>query len=447
MNKKFLGGLIAAVCIAAIIYVVITDNGFDDVRACSDWPMFQHDPQHSGFSDCDAPDSPSVAWKFKTNGEIYSSPVVADVVVFVGACNDGIYALNESNGEVMWRYEIESCINSVPAVAYGMVFVGLSDGKIQALDELSGELIWSFKANGSIGESSPTVSNGKVFIGVNDGKVYAINASDGELLWSETICEFVEGVSASSYIEATPTASDGMIFITPRDYISIFVLNESNGELVPKYNNATSIQLYGPVYIKSSQVVDDECVLIAGPLLFALNKSNGKSIWESSVRLSKTIDGWTTWISKSSPAAAYNKVFVGSASGNIYAFDRTTGKIVWEREMTIQLGKREGPKPNQQPRPKSIDASPAIADGKVFIVGGDMKFYALNESNGEIIWKYDLKSDSLFSPAIANGKVFVATNDGTVYAFEERDNTLYYIIFLIIILLILGVIFIKYVRH
>jgi len=57
----------------------------------NDWPMFRHDPHHTGYIDCEMPDEIETSWKYKTDDKIYSSPTIADDKVYVGSQDNYIY--------------------------------------------------------------------------------------------------------------------------------------------------------------------------------------------------------------------------------------------------------------------------------------------------------------------------------------------------------------------
>ena len=58
-------------------------------------------------------------WRFETSGEVYSSPVVVEGVVYVGSVDDYVYALDAATGEMIWRFETDGIVHSSPAVADG----------------------------------------------------------------------------------------------------------------------------------------------------------------------------------------------------------------------------------------------------------------------------------------------------------------------------------------
>jgi len=76
-------------------------------------------------------------WKYKTtSSEIWSSPIIADGKVVVGAGDGKLYCINANDGSLVWsKYTLERIVSS-PAVCDGTVYVGcggaLSGGRIYA---------------------------------------------------------------------------------------------------------------------------------------------------------------------------------------------------------------------------------------------------------------------------------------------------------------------------
>jgi glucose dehydrogenase len=82
-------------------------------------------------------------WNTTIGSIMESSPAVADGVVFVGSDDtnayplnaiDGhnVYALNAATGAFIWNYTTGGAVYSSPAVANGVVYVGSNDGKVYA---------------------------------------------------------------------------------------------------------------------------------------------------------------------------------------------------------------------------------------------------------------------------------------------------------------------------
>jgi serine/threonine-protein kinase len=118
-------------------------------------------------------------WQYTTNFIVYSSPVVANGVVYVGSLDSNVYALNAATGAKLWSYATGDDVWSSPAVATGVVYVGSSDNNVYALNAATGAKLWSY-TTGSPVSSSPAVANGVVY--VPGYYVYALNAATTALL-------------------------------------------------------------------------------------------------------------------------------------------------------------------------------------------------------------------------------------------------------------------------
>jgi outer membrane protein assembly factor BamB len=356
---------------------------FSESRSAGNWwPMFRHDPTHTGYSTSTAPSTNETLWNYTTNsfwlGGVDSSPAVADGMVFIGSNDGKVYALNASTGALAWTYTTNDAVFSSPAVADGMVFVGSDDGKVYALNETTGNRVWSY-TTGTYVLSSPAVADGMVFVGSENYKVYALNETTGNQVWSYT---------TDNYVESSPAVADGMVFVGSDDG-KVYALNETTGNQVWSYRTGS--------FVRSSPCVADGMVFIGSNdgKVYALNASTGALAWTYT----------TNDAVFSSPAVADGMVFVGSDDGKVYALNETTGNRVW----SYTTG-------------NTVFSSPAVADGIVFVGPSDDKVYALNASTGAFIWSYTTgyyvsATYTYSSPAVADGIVFVGSKDGKVYAF------------------------------
>ena len=71
-----------------------------------------------------------------------------------------------------WQHDINGAVYSSPAVANGVVYIGCNDKKLYALDAKTGSKLWDYTTGYRI-YSSPSVVNGAVYVGSLDNNVYA----------------------------------------------------------------------------------------------------------------------------------------------------------------------------------------------------------------------------------------------------------------------------------
>ena len=75
--------------------------------------MFRGGPEHLGiYESPTAPSLASVAWKFKTQGRVVSSPVLVGDAVYVGSTDGNLYALNRADGTLRWKFATRGAVNS-----------------------------------------------------------------------------------------------------------------------------------------------------------------------------------------------------------------------------------------------------------------------------------------------------------------------------------------------
>lgn len=107
------------------------------------------------------------------------SPDVSGGVVYVGARN-GYYAFNATDGAKIWFFtspysprQLTGYFYSSPAIADNVVYCGLPDGYMFALNAFDGSIIWSYRCGNFI-FASPAIVNGIVYVGSYDGYIYAL---------------------------------------------------------------------------------------------------------------------------------------------------------------------------------------------------------------------------------------------------------------------------------
>ncbi len=356
-----------------------------------DWPIFGHDPRHTGFSLSSAPRKPILVWKFGSIS-MKSSPAVVDGRVFVGASH-WLLCLNETDGKLIWSYRTDDAsgggdITSSPAVFEDRVFFGSKAGDVYSLNATSGVLIWKYETSGIVDYSSPVVINGRVFIVIywyghyyDQGYLYALNATSGTYIWRSEVFQIDTHDAYSS-----PAVADGRVFVGIGGRVCS--LNETTGERIWTYVTEASVGRSSPVVVNGRVFVGSLGYWLTAKV-YSINATTGKQIWNYTTP--SRID--------SSPAVANGRVSIASEDGNIYSLNETTGANIWTYKAS--------------PR---IISNPAVANGMILIGESrkDGRLMALNETTGELVWSYVVGDIGTSSPAVSNGKVFVGTSEGIV---------------------------------
>jgi len=266
-------------------------------RVDTRWAQFHKRVSHDGYNVGENVLSPttvgglSLLWESYGTG--FSSPAVANGVVYVGSAYSRVFALNAATGSLLWKYKTGNVVSSSPAVASGVVYFGSQDNNVYALNASTGALRWKYTTGGAV-LSSPAVANGVVYVGSEDRNVYALNASTGALLW-----KYTTGSAFSS-----PAVANGVVYVGSLDG-KVYALKAGTGALLWKYTtgregDSSPAVANGVVYVG----------LYPDHSVYALKAGTGALLWQYTT--GSYVD--------SSPAVANGVVYVGSGDFNVYAF-------------------------------------------------------------------------------------------------------------------------------
>jgi outer membrane protein assembly factor BamB len=351
------------------------------VVAQSSWPVFRHDPAHSGRSDVAGPVQPALKWKFKTNGSISASPVVGtDGIVYIGSSDSCLYAI-KPDGTQKWKFGAEKMVFSTPALAKeGTIYFGAANFLALKPD---GSVQWKFTPPYNIGEAVPMIGpDGIIYIGSADLNLFALNP-DGTEKW-----RFKVDAGAAPIVGAPALDANGNLYFGCSDY-RVYSANSANGTRRWRFESRRGV-ISSPavgkdaIYIGSS----DSC-------LYALNP-NGSKRWEFKTK---------GWVSSSPAIGSDGTIYVGSMDSCLYAIN-PNGSEKWRF-------KTQG----------GIASSPAIDNHGVIYVGSiDACLYAVN-SDGTEKWRFKTEDRIESSPAIGpDGTVYFGSYDTYVYALISKER-------------------------
>jgi outer membrane protein assembly factor BamB len=138
----------------------------------------------------------AVRWQFDDGGRMlptYSRPCLAGGRLFFG---EGMHAhylcrlrcLDPATGQPRWHADAHSHIESGPCAAAGRVFVGAGDDGLFALDAATGRRLWHFHPGLHV-DTSPAVEGGRLYAGSGVSlahsrtEAFCLDAATGGVLW------------------------------------------------------------------------------------------------------------------------------------------------------------------------------------------------------------------------------------------------------------------------
>jgi glucose dehydrogenase len=228
-----------------------------------------------------------------------------------------------------------------------------------------GTVKWTFQTEGALW-GSLTVQEGTLYVGSDDGNLYALSVSSGDVKWK---------FAAGGIVRSTPAVAGGRVFISSDD---------------------------GFVYAVDATT---------GAQSWRTDIGNVTAVRDVSGNNDPTFD-----YVQSSPTVAGDKLYVGSADGNVYVLASDTGEVIWK----FATGAK-------------VRATPAVADGVVYIGSWSGVFYALDAQTGQPRWSYEastqLKPEYLYRPIqtkalVSNGIVISASRKASVFALDVKSGEL-----------------------
>jgi eukaryotic-like serine/threonine-protein kinase len=432
---------VIAVCLPVLL-IIGCKNRINEESA-----FFRSDANHSGFYDTPGLDRlHGTRWSFRTNGRVFSSPVICEKTVFIGSEDSSFYALNAQDGKLIWKFRTGGRVSSSAAIYDDKVYFVSFDGYLYCLDKDTGKELWKFKSAGErvfaapgihglpekdrplddpwdMFLSSPVAANGKVYFGSGAGIFYALDCNTGSEKW-----EF----RTNGVIHSSPAYADSMVYFGSWDSY-LYALNSASGTLKWKFKTGTDTLYFNQTGFQSSPVVFKNVVysgcrdayiwaidaktgalkwkyynngswVIATPAvhndtlyfttsdthkLIALNASDGRELYSNSCKT----------FGFSSPGISVGNIYTGNFGGSMMAFEKKSGKILWEF---------------LTPAAKANKDSILASNGE-FILG---KVFKENSYTGMLKAMDVLYSTGsiLSSPAVSNGMVYFGSADGSVYA-------------------------------
>ena len=121
-------------------------------------------------------------WSYPAGDYVRSKAMVINGVVYLGADDNALHAVDANTGQALWRYETADNVTSTPAVYEDLVYFGSWDGTINAVAIGGGEPRWQNQTDGWV-TASPVITGGTLYVGSHDNYIYALDAGDGDLVW------------------------------------------------------------------------------------------------------------------------------------------------------------------------------------------------------------------------------------------------------------------------
>jgi outer membrane protein assembly factor BamB len=386
-----------------------------------------------------------LAWRFRfatqpgLSGIYASTPLVLGGRVYLQDLNSNVYALDEATGRLLWRKRFAQ-MNGGPnglAAGYGRVYGNTSRAAF-ALDAVTGELVWLrrlVRRRSAEIDVAPIAANGLVYTSTigrppaGRGVIYALDAATGRVRWTfDTIL--------GTWAAPAEAAGGGVWWPLSVDDRGRVYAGNSN----PYPWGGTTRHPNGGAYRGRALYTDS---------LLVLDGRSGKLDWYDQV-IPHDVRDYDLGVS---PIVARHDgrdvVYGAGKGGSVYAWDRATGRRLWQRAVGLHRNDR-GPLPRRKVSVcpgllGGVETPMAYADGSLFVPVVDLcmrgsatgyedlfrvdvaargrgELVALDASSGTPRWTKHFPAPAFGCATVANDVVFAPTYDGRIYALEAASG-------------------------
>jgi outer membrane protein assembly factor BamB len=403
-----------------ILLAIFVLTLFSGCSRDADWVQFRGEGGR-GVSSSRITPPLGLRWKIKLqddDGEIraLNPPVVIGDTIYFGSYDGNFYALDVESGYMRWVFKSGAEINSIPYVDKNQVYFGSRDGKLYALDRDTGQEVWNFPTESQI--NSQVERYGDYVVFVSDANAIFFLTPAGK----EIFRIFNPGWYNFTFLLA--------------DNVMYFATGPRVEQLGPYDINKREFLWYLPYYEIDARWYSFPAV--RGDLLYmgtadadfygrfhlgyyAYNRRTGKMVWDQQFEgiLNDWDNDWDydlAWelllrnvdcLDFLAPTVWNDLVIFTGGDRAARAFDAKTGALRWEQVFDLP-----------------ISSAPTIASGKVYfgLLGNDTtpaELVCISARDGKLLWHMETEGSLLSAPVIAGKRIIFGTDKSVFYVLEQ----------------------------
>ena len=316
---------------------------------------------------------------------------------FVAACTGcdlfgGRTPEGDGEAEVVWSYPVENPLDvkTGPVIEGDRVYA-VADHRARCFELETGELCWETPR--LRGEEEPPLGGDVVLLDERHvyaeraGRVHAFSKEDGSIAWRARAENFetTGGVAAQTAAHLFLPGIGEVVRVAKADGgVDLRIpLVQLPPEGVEQIAGSPAVSDDGLLYVPT-RFLEEEAAEMDGRLL-VYDAETGAYVWGFEMPTRKVpwpkqnpddpleLDSTLAGGGGAAAALAGDRVFV-SAEGSIYALDRRTGEMQWERILNDGVW---------------TSKMLAVGSGKVFVGSSNGVAYALDLRTGEVAWSLD----------------------------------------------------------
>ncbi|QDT11653.1 PQQ-binding-like beta-propeller repeat protein [Planctomycetes bacterium K23_9] len=382
---------------------------FAVIAAADSWPQFRGPNGDGKVDGQNVPirfsDSDNVSWKTPLPGKAWSSPVVADGVVWLTTAIE-VFPTEEERIEILTKKGIEpkkfKQLQVAKQIDLKVLSVDLESGAVtRTIDLTSVEEPDSIHSLNSYASPTPVIDGDNIYCHFGTYGTFCLSRETGTIKWQRKFpLSHSVGPGSSPLIHG-----DSLVLI--QDGINsqyVVSLNKATGETLWKTDrpemdapDGEQKKAYSTPIAITDQQGRDQLICMASQWMVAYEPKTGAEIWK--VRHGK---GFSVV-----PRPVYNDGVVyfatGFGSGKLWAVsvdgagDVTDTHFKWESSKSIPS------KP-----------SPLLHDGLIYVIADDGIASCFDAESGDQIWKKRIGGKFSASPLFVGGYIYLGSHEGVV---------------------------------
>ena len=308
-------------------------------------------------------------------------------------------AVHPDNGKVLWKTPLPNAINSQMAYDNGRILAIDVCGRLYALDAGSGAILWERQMFGwfpNTYQQGVVTREGLAYVCAGNTAA-AVRCADGEIVWNQQLNPGTTNSSGSTVIYKD-------LLLSGTHWSRRYALNLHDGKEVWR-QDADGLRNF-----ESAPTPYGGLLYYSGfDFLTVVNPKDGSVVQKRPIS--------ATLGSASSPCVDENFVVVGSSDRGLFAFSRDSLNQLWNFRSHAALSYTVAyAKDNQQ----SIEATPIMVNGVVYVGAADGYVYALDAPSGTFLWSFYTGAPLLSSPIHHNGYLYQTDMAGNLYKLVLR---------------------------
>jgi Ca-activated chloride channel family protein len=358
-------------------------------------------------------------WTYQTADDGPTAAVVQDGVIAFNTESCEIEVLTTS-GRRLWKKWLGDPLMSMPAISGDHVYMAYPDSRgggkyyVAAFDLRTGVELWKYPLPAEI-ITAPVIENDRLYLATVDGSIVSLNQRDGGKIWQENR----NATSAPamwkeqcffSRREETKVRQNGKLAVQQNEAVAARgIASTSETVTIPDTRQKADYLDYAK---RANSVKEQASQSFDASVGFAgANKGSSKMSVAVANIGQASVHG--IWAYQGSKPFVHNERLYSSMGVNARSVDPKSGKVIWSRDL------------HEARRASAIDdvlTPPVIVNGKVFIGTASGEVYVLSEKTGDVLWKVELGEPISFQPTVANGRIYVGTDRGSLFCLLTGDS-------------------------